>query len=234
LIGFETWIKHVFDHPLPQTAADVAWHYQMDAEYVDLAPALTVEYLIRLFEDIDAQCAPYSDAQVDQGINYLIMPSSSDYMFALSDPGVDIARRILAVNLIFSVYEKLYARRCDRVMSSGQFEDNETNPLNYTCYMWWDIIPLYASRGFPPNITQYLPRYRAKLQLNDAVFDVMERTLTLDHVACQEAALHGLGHWYLVNPNRVKTIIDRFLETKKSLSPELQAYAHQARLGTVQ
>jgi hypothetical protein len=62
----------------------------------------------------------------------------------------------------------------------------------------------------------------------------MEATLAIPHIACQEAALHGLGHWRCAYPERVEAIIGAFLARSRSLSAELEAYAKQARVGRVQ
>jgi len=63
-------------------------------------------------------------------------------------------------------------------------ERNVTGPLNYVCYMWWDEFPSIASAG-----DSDLP------MLHDAALRTMERILLLSSLACQESALHGLGHW---------------------------------------
>ncbi len=36
----------------------------------------------------------------------------------------------------------------------------------------------------------------------------MARTLAIPHLACQEGALHGLGHWQRAYPDRVAAIVD--------------------------
>ena len=61
----------------------------------------------------------------------------------------------------------------------------------------------------------------------------MAEILALDSLACQESALHGLGHWQHAYPEEVQQIIDRFLNANKNLRPELAAYARSARTGCV-
>lgn len=60
--------------------------------------------------------------------------------------------------------------------------------------------------------------------------EVMEATLTIGHIACQEGALHGLGHWAECYPDRVGRIIDQYLMNP---APELRDYAIAARSGGV-
>jgi hypothetical protein len=38
----------------------------------------------------------------------------------------------------------------------------------------------------------------------------MEHTLWLNSLACQESALHGLGHWQALYPEQVAGIVDHF------------------------
>src|SRR5262249_33104418 len=97
------------------------------------------------------------------------------------------------------------------------------NPLNSPCYMWWDITPV------PSGATD-----ADQGPLTDACLSVMERTLALDSIACQENALHGLGHWHSHFPERVESIIDAFLTSDPNIRPELRKYALSARGGCVQ
>jgi hypothetical protein len=88
--------------------------------------------------------------------------------------------------------------------------------------MWWDVFPAW---GDPDDSSESEER--------DEYICVMERCLSLSHDACLEGALHGLGHWHLLLPERVEVIVDRFLETRV-LRPELAEYARRARDGAVQ
>ena len=69
-------------------------------------------------------------------------------------------------------------------------------------------------------------------ETRDAVLNVLERTLTIEHIACREGALHGLGHIANSCPENVCEIIDRFL-SKNKLDDKLLAYALKAREGKV-
>jgi hypothetical protein len=88
--------------------------------------------------------------------------------------------------------------------------------------MWWDLLPIV---GEPDN--------PARKALDETVLSVMARILTLDNIACQEGALHGLGHWQMFYPEQVQAIIGDFLGTHIALRPELKAYARRAREGCV-
>jgi len=213
----------------------VEWWWQDDAPYLhDLTPAQTVAFITRTFNEIEQVAQPYTDAQLQQGLNYLTSAACSDYMHTLKNPEVPVAARIAAVESFYTVYEKLYAVRCDRKLGS-QMTTAGDNPLNGSCYMWWDVIALYpATSDSPPDDPTYLPHHRAMLDLIDPAFDVMGRTLALDHIACQEAALHGLGHWQHAYPERVAAMVDAFLDANPNMNPALRTYAQAARQGMVQ
>lgn len=68
--------------------------------------------------------------------------------------------------------------------------------------MWWDLIPLL-----------FEPGESSKEAISKAALEVMEATLGLDSIACQESALHGLGHWELFYPTEVVAIVDQYLKT---------------------
>jgi len=61
----------------------------------------------------------------------------------------------------------------------------------------------------------------------------MTNALALDSIACQESALHGLGHWHGAYPDEVEAIVDRFLAAHPTSRPELLTYARSARSGCV-
>ena len=68
----------------------------------------------------------------------------------------------------------------------------------------------------------------------DEYIRVMEHCLSLTHHACLEGALHGLGHWQSIYPERVEPIVNRFLRDRNDLRLELVLYARRARYGGVQ
>jgi hypothetical protein len=70
-------------------------------------------------------------------------------------------------------------------------------------------------------------------EIDNEILRVMERTLHLDSPACQESALHGLGHWMPQYPGRVQEIVDKFLAVRSGLRKELREYAQSARMGCV-
>jgi hypothetical protein len=61
----------------------------------------------------------------------------------------------------------------------------------------------------------------------------MARILGFSSIACQESALHGLGHWQRDHDPRVNAIIDDFLEANPDVDTRLVSYANSARCGCV-
>ncbi len=240
-LSFEAWVAYVFDHP----ATDELWHMDGDRDYWDelRQPVTTVSYLTRAFEDAGTVLAPFSDAQLEQGLWFLVSNGYSSHMLALLKPdvpGLDREQCILSMGHLF---EQIFLRRCTPDHLSHLDRDGRTgaNPLNTVCYMWWDILPIGGSPPTPALAGAY-----------DACLQVMRRTLTLESDACRESALHGLGHWHAAYPQRVETIIDSFLQPYEprrkqgkrrgrpaaaasfpSLQPELHAYALNARQGCI-
>ena len=61
----------------------------------------------------------------------------------------------------------------------------------------------------------------------------MEHILGLGSLACQESALHGLGHWQRQHASEVARIIDAFVLSHTELDPRLLAYANATRCGCI-
>lgn len=120
------------------------WYFQDDAPYLQPEPKQTVDFITRAFNEIDVIAKGYSDAQVDQGLWYVLSNGCSDYMFDLIEDNVSLAERLAAVESFYTLYKNLYAEKCTSHL--GHLSE-KGNPLNTSCYMWWDIIPLYGKSG---------------------------------------------------------------------------------------
>src|SRR6266511_1005011 len=71
---FEGWVEYVFDRPV----AAPEWWFGFGGELpADPPPAEAVAFVTRLCEHADALLAPYSNAQVNQGLWYLVGSGAS-------------------------------------------------------------------------------------------------------------------------------------------------------------
>jgi hypothetical protein len=184
--------------------------------------AQALDYMIELFEAPAAPLQKFSDAQVNQGLWFLASNSCSDHFFAFTDLGLPEERRLRGVRAIGTLFARLFAKRCSPHLCHA--DEPGRGALNPVCYMLWDIAPL--------------PRFHDHATLaaeNNAAIDVMEACLALDHDACRESALHGMGegHWFAPVRPRIHAAVDAFLTRNPGLRPELAAYARRARVGQV-
>jgi hypothetical protein len=216
-LSFDEWVRHYFDHPV----TDPAWHWAdaadaaNAADRAELAPRQVVAHAARLFREAEEQLAQYSEAQANQGLSLLIQEGDSP-LYTLGETTVPLAERLHCIYSIATLFEKYLAPRCaPRLGGTG-------GDLNPVCYMWWDLFPLY---GQPEN-----PLRR---EIDNACLWVMEASLALPSLACQQSALHGLGHWRMYYPDRCQTLISEFLAGHLRLHTELREYALCALEGRV-
>ncbi len=213
---FENWIRWVFDHPV----SEPKWYWSASEEEVDdPEPSVCVEHLTGLFDAPEVLNA-YSDAQADQGLWYLTSNCCSNYTAAIFRDEVAWPLRQGAIRAIATLFEKLYSVRCTDHLC--HLDENGAGPLNTSCYMWWDHLPCGA------------PKNPACTEQDAEQLGVMERVLKLKSIACQESALHGLGHWKRDYPKVVERIIDDYLARSKFLREDLRYYAQCARTGYIQ
>jgi hypothetical protein len=211
-LTFEQWVYHLFDHP-------EAWYHAIGTEYWNGPAVTTVAYMTRLFEDPVPALEGFSDEELNRGFWYLVSNGGSDMMFTLMDESVPVGERVRCIEGMYTVMEQIFVPRCTPTLSH---RSEEGAPLNSACYMWWDLLPI----GGPVKNGIGDP-------INAAIFRVMERELGIDHMALQEGALHGLGHWARYAPERVEGIIDAYLARHAGLREELRVYALSARGGCV-
>jgi hypothetical protein len=217
-LTFEEWLIYVFDRPVNDSMPE--WYWDLDADWWRGSSLQIIEFVTQAFEHAGRLLQPYSDAQLDQGLWFIVSNGCSDYMFALLDPGVSWPARQRCVRSMHNLFAECFAKRCTPHLS--HLDEPGASPLNMVCYMWWDILPIGAQPNDPDHAG-----------LDREILAVMESTLHLDSVPCQESALHGLGHWQHYYPQRVGEIIDTFLRSQKNLREELRTYAMSAASGCV-
>jgi len=212
---YREWLKHVFDHEVKSPQ----WYfYDENAPQFEASPIEVAELIGQTFLQAGKDLTKYTDAQVDQGIWYMVSSAGSDFMSALASSEVPLTKRLDAIGNIFCLYSDCFAKRCTETLAHLS-EDGPV--LNSSCYMFWDLCRF-------SNLEHMLE----SKEMHNAILDVLEKTLTIEHKACREGALHGLGHIANTCPEEVREIIDGFL-SKNKLDDKLLAYALKAREGNV-
>jgi hypothetical protein len=213
---FQRWATDLFRAPLGRRI------FELEHETLrDGAPtARRVARLGWLFENAGLFAGAPSP-HVGQAVWFLASESDGE-MRVLCDETVAPTERARVAAQISVLFERLLARVCRPNLSHTQTADEGPSGwANTACYMFWDICPI-SPIGSPSS------------PLHASCLEAMEATLAIPHIACQEAALHGLGHWRDAYPQRVDAIIAAFLARSRRLPAELEAYAKHARVGRVQ
>lgn len=217
-LDFEDWLEHAFGREVRIQQAP--WFFDPDHDFWDPKPVVAVAYLTQLFECPEPVLQAFADRQIAQGLTYLVSTSASGDNGWLYSTEVPIEDRIRCVEAIASLFALLFKPRCTPHLS--HLSETDAGSLNGVCYMWWDEFPCLALEGDPDLEI-----------LHDCALHTMERILRLDSIACQESALHGLGHWQRKHETEVGRIIDGFCEAHSAIDPRLLTYAKSARCGCV-
>lgn len=210
-LSFDDWVRHLFDH----SVAKPAWYLDDDADTAAVEPGRVITYATDLFARSAELLAAYADDQANQGLWCLISEVSSP-LYALAEESVPLEQRANCIRSVSTVFEQCFVPRCTAHLS--HLNEPGAGALNSVCYMWWDIFPLCGQ-----------PEDTARREINEACLSVMESTLQLPSIACQESALHGLGHWGLSYRGRCRSIISTFMKRHGNLRPELREYAARAK-----
>jgi len=218
-LTFTEWIAFIFDHPV----TDPEWHWDINVDWPELDESRLVSYLTLAFDCADIVFQPFSDAQLNQGLNLLVSCSCSDTMHALRNEAVSLDERLACIHAMESLFRKCFAARCSPHLS--HLDEPGVNPLNSVCYMWWDVIPIHG-------LSYHMPHRSDSASIDKACLAVMKGILEIDSVACQESALHGLAHWSPYYPE-IKQTVDEFLRQHRNLRRELGRYAQRCRVGAV-
>lgn len=165
-LSFEGWLTYVFDHPVPVDDAK-AWYWDFDRDEWHEDPADAIRFMTQAFENAAEVFQPYSDAQLNQGLWFIVSSSCSNHMLALLDASMPWPAQQRCIYSIHQLYQQCFAKRCSPHLS--HLNEPGANPLNLVCYMWWDIMPIY---GHPDD-----PIWK---EVDEDILRVMESTLQLD------------------------------------------------------
>ena len=209
------WVNYLFDQPVTEDG----WVWTPGTPGWEDPPVRIATLVAETFEDAGRLLARFTDAQLDQGLRFLISMTGSEYLYLLNDLTVPLPGRLRVLRSFVPLFEQIMARRCP-----ARYEDLRkpgASPLNGICFMWWDILPISAE-----------PENPAYAEFDAEVLRVLRSLLAIPHDACRESALHGLGEWADQYP-LIAEIIDDFLRSTPNLHPALVAYAERAKTGAI-
>lgn len=212
---YQEWLGYIFDH----SEIGHAWCFDVDAPKFEANETEIAQLIEYTFRNAAVDLTRFSDAQVNQGIWVLTNSSCSDHACALRSDAVPLAIRLSAIDSIRVLYRNYFSHRCTPTLS--HLDEQPASPLNSICYMFWDVAPISCLEGLTDETA-----------LADICFSVLADTLTIDHLACQEAAIHGFGEFQCWYPERVAAAMDGFLQTHIP-DERLRAYATKARIGRI-
>ncbi len=206
-MSFEDWVLYLIEDP-----------YEVDWE---IDPTNTVEQMGQLFRSSGKLIQTYTADALNTMFWCLLGELGPPNLLFRED--IPLQARINCITAIEHVFTDLFAKNCTEKLSYLLKDpDPEMSPLNSICYMWWDLFPSWGAPDQP-----HLQK------IDEAILEVMAKTLQIPHIACQESAIHGLGHWHLNCASKTEPIIDQFLATATNSPTDLLNYAKYARQGCV-
>jgi len=214
-LTFEEFVEFQFGHAVNAHP----WQMGIDADWWEPEPRSGIAYLTRLFSDGRSVLEWYHDDQIAQGLTGLINTMAVGDQPWMRDPVTPAHERAAVWGAIADFFRDVLAPRCAPILGHDATEAGP--PINGVTYMWWESFPGFANPDDPQRAL-----------VDEAELACLEAVLALDSPPCQEAALHGLGHWIRREP-RCKGIIDRYLEGGWAAAPALVDYAKAARTGCI-
>lgn len=202
--SFEDFVTFLFDHevvPMPQDRKKEPEPWYWTAAVV-FEPIRVASDYVRLFTNPEFLLASFSTEQLEQGFWAIqscnIECSVSEIIWHRQVPFV---MRENCVRSMFHLFEKLFAAA----------------PVDTAANMWWDSLAYDWHCG-----NRCRSNGREEEQLQDVMFETLEKILALRSLKCQTAALHGLGH--LHHP-ATQQLIDLYLQRNKAIDADLRDYA---------
>ena len=215
-VSFELWLDETFGRAV--TGDSYPQFVPLDDWPEPVADALVVDYLTRLFEQPEEALRYYSDRQISAGL-WELGPGDAHCVYNME---IDIDARLRLIGSVATFFRDFFDQRCLPKLSHKDTKMSDAAPLNTICYMWWEVITWGWVKDDPDA---------DRIKARD--LEVLEAVLGLPNPACQEAALHGLGH-LAGQSEHARALIDRFIAKSPDMEPGLLAYAKSARAGCIQ
>jgi hypothetical protein len=215
-LTFEQFVEFQFGHAV--RAHGNPWYFDTDGDWWAPEPRTGIAYLTRLFANGPEVLQWFSDAQIAQGLTGLINTMAVGDQPWMRKAITPVNERAAAWGAIAQFFTNVLERRCSPTL--GHLSE-EGAALNMMTYMWWESFPGFANPDDPEREL-----------VDQAELECLRAVLALDSVACQESALHGLGHWVRREP-RCEAIIDEYLASGRAARLELDDYARSARGGCI-
>ncbi len=205
--SFEQFTDFIFNHEIAAKKEDgireeEPWYWNAE---VQCNPETVVEFYTLLFTEPGSLFDRFSREKLEQGF-WAIMGQSLECSVGevIWDEAVEFEKRAECVRSMFHLYEKFFAK--DILETSG--------------HMWWDALAYDWHSG-----NRRRSNGGEDMLMQDVMFETLEQILAVPSLACQGAALHGLGH--LHHP-QTGNLIDTYLAENPNLDKSMQDYARAA------
>ncbi len=234
---FDEWLAYAFDTSMRESEerrmdADPEWNVDWRGDwlkecrtryplyYYAHAPIdEKAEFYTQFFAAPGRWTARYGDRDLVTGLNRLLNGSHTNDLYSLFDASRLRDHQIAVLEGIKALYSDVFLPRCNNDRLGHLNEPGSA--LDGFCYMFWDACALDS--------------VAMRSGLLDYALAAMRHGLSLPSAACQESALHGLGHGVCLYGEQPHRIIKDYMQRPDEAfaRPELKAYAEQALTGDI-
>jgi hypothetical protein len=205
-INIRDFILFLFDHEaIPeglQTEDYKSWYYNVE---VIFNPCEILNHYTHLFENPEIIAGYFTDDQLEQGFSALLSSTIDCSMPELIwDSRIQISDRIQCIKSNFNLFDFFFSKYWFGSIS----------------HMWWDPITYGFHCGNLPRKNQ-----KDDIQLQNIIFETLQKILMIDSDDCRASALHGMGH---LHHKDTEAIIRDFLKRHQDIDDELKRYALSA------
>ncbi len=203
-VTFDDWLLHALTDG-------------QQGRYVDDSSTVN-EYACRFNADIASIVELHGETAINKAIWY-IYGMASGYMWDAMDSSLG-AQRLEFMASVRDLYALGFAPVCSKHFGHLDRGPESIRPMNSACYMLCDMDGIEC------------PAINGDAEMLDASIEVLSFALTIDSWACQESALHGLGHLAMSFSQETTPIIREY-HLRKGIPYELRQYANSAQSGDV-
>ena len=135
---YQRQLNHIFNRPTTEPAWYWSDHWEEGIFEDD--PLSAFVFIETLLRGAKTDLSPFSNDQIGLGLTYIFDSACSNLASDFKAAEVPFERKVAALRSLFALFRDIFNPLCEA--KTAAMSQDKLSPLNYICYMFWDVSPL--------------------------------------------------------------------------------------------
>ena len=197
---YQRQLNHLFNRPTTEPAW--YWSDHWEEGIFEDEPLSAFVFIETLLRGAKTDLSPFSNDQIGLGLTYIFDSACSNLASDFKAADVPFERKVAALRSLSALFRDVFNPLCEA--KTAAFSQDKLSPLNYICYMFWDVTPLssflhyenqdalllFALQQMPNELAAHMPKeVQGLLQMHLAQSDV--KAPTVEDILTQKKEMYA-------------------------------------------